>query len=147
MMATRVSRGFALISISRFICVRHTTRPRRLGEPGVAEFNRVKGEPWQMHVVHGNSREECPKHPCDRPRRPRLRRATTRKEGPFGRSGLQRNTGKRAIGPSGQAVHRKQDERAKNGEDCIDRRHAQCALIPARVAEGIKSGRKRGGNH
>ena len=100
-----------------------------------------------MHVVHGNSREECPKRPCDRPRCPRPERATTREEGPFDPFGLQRNTGKRAIGPSRQAVHRKQDERAKDGENGIGRPGAQCALIPARVAEGIESGRKRGGNH
>jgi hypothetical protein len=146
-MATRVSRGFALIKISRFIGVRHKPWRWRLSGTGVAEWKKVWGEPWLVHVAHGNSREECPGLRWDRPRCPRLKRASTREGGPFGPPGLQRNSGKRAIGPSGQAVHRKQDQRANDGEDCIDRRPAQCAHVPARVAEGKESGGKRRSDH
>ena len=146
-MATRVSRGFALIRISLFIDARHTASSRRLGGRAVAELQRVGGEPSRMHLVDGGTRKECPTHPCDRPRRPRLERAAARSRRPHGRRWFQRCAERRAIGPLNQAVQRKQDERAQNGQDGVDRESAQIAHVPARVAERGESGRKRRGRH
>src|SRR5437879_5226064 len=94
MMATRVSRGVALIKISLFMCSQRAHFPRRLGGMGTSEIQKV---------FFGG-----PAKRCDRPRRIRL-------------DTVQQRTERRAIGLLNQASHRKQDEREQHGQGSVDR--------------------------
>jgi hypothetical protein len=103
--------------------------------------------PCRMHLVDGSAQGECPRLPCDRPRRPRLKSACARWRELSSSRRSQHSAEGRAIGPANQAVHRKQDKREDHGQNGVDRGSARIAHLGARVAERRTSGRKTRGRH
>jgi len=144
-MATRVSRGFALIRISLFIGARHARSSRRLIGARLTD-QVVYGAPRQRCVDRGITRMGCPSQWCDRPRRVRLS-SNRQQRGPRGAEGIQLITERRAIGPWKQAAHHEQDERAKHGHGGTGQERTQIANVPLRVAERESGGRIRKGSH
>jgi hypothetical protein len=97
-MATRVSRGFALIRISRFIDVRHPASARRLDGCGVAEKKKGVGGSRPLAAGYDVTHKGCPTLWRDRPHR--LRLIATRRLFPLRkiRRHAQRGTERRTIG-------------------------------------------------
>jgi hypothetical protein len=154
MIATRVSRGVALMRISRFISLRQRTSPRRLGKGSVAAHGVIVDARHPALCADGagglDGRSLRLTKPGDRPRRLRLKRTTAHRLANSDQqmaSLLQHRAERHAIDTRHEVTHRKEGEHAKSGQQYAGRPVAKHAHDAPRVARRNVSEWKSGSSH